>query len=199
VVTDGRRIERISRSAFDPFAHEARRRIEGQRELVRRHAVIAPFGLIGTIMAGFFPLLAAGDHYRVFTDGGEAFGWLGRPAVFEELEALVDGARGQAPVVTELARWLAAHLRDATITTAARALGRSSRSLQRELGAASTSFRRELDRARVSAARTRLADGEEKLAVIAREVGCVSGSTFSELFRRVTGETPSEFRTRSRR
>jgi len=37
-----------------------------------------------------------------------------------------------------------------------------------------------------------------KLEVIAREIGCSSLSSFSRLFRRLTGESPTDFRARSR-
>ncbi len=39
-------------------------------------------------------------------------------------------------------------------------------------------------------------DPEVKLITVATEVGCASASTFSELFHRVTGETPSAWRRR---
>jgi AraC-like DNA-binding protein len=200
VVSDGRRIERVSRAAFDPFARSVVKRLREQRRLLRRNVMIVPHGLIGTVMAGFFPLFGLSDSgFRVFTDAGEAFGWLGRADVLDEVERIVTAELGEAPIVAELHGWLVEHLRDATVDAAARRLARSPRSLQRELGAAKTTFSRELDRARVRAARQRLADSDDKLATIANDVGCISGATFSTLFRRLTGETPSGYRSRSRR
>ena len=78
------------------------------------------------------------------------------------------------------------------------ALGVSERSLQRQLRQEGTSFRREVDAARIRAARTLLADTDQKITVIALEVGCATLQHFSALFRRMTGETPSEWRARQR-
>jgi AraC-like DNA-binding protein len=72
----------------------------------------------------------------------------------------------------------------------------SERSLQRSLGAAGTTFKDEIAEARIRAARRLLADGDEPLSAIAREVGCSSLQHFSTLFRKRTGETPSAFRRR---
>ncbi len=198
VIVDGRRVESLAASAFEAFARQALRRVAEQRPVLRRHAVIAPPGLIGSVMAGFFPLFGLGDSYRVFRDAGDAFAWLGSVDALAEVERIIVATLGESPTVVALAGWLAAHLHEPTLSNAARALARSSRSLQRELGAAGTSFRRELDRARVSFARTRLADSDDKIATIAHQSGCASESTFSDMFRRVTAETPTAFRARFR-
>jgi AraC-like DNA-binding protein len=71
--------------------------------------------------------------------------------------------------------------------------------LQRSLLGCSTSFRAEVERARVREAERLLTEGDEKVEVIARRVGCASPSHFAALFRRTTGEAPADFRGRRRR
>jgi AraC-like DNA-binding protein len=198
LVADGRRLDRVSRLAFDPFARAVVKRIREQDALLKRMAIIAPGGLVGAVMAGFFPLFQIGDRYRVFREAEAGFRWLDRVSLSREIDALVDARLGDAPAVAALRQWLHEHLVAANVGEAARALSRSSRSLQRELGAAGTSFRNEIDRARVEAARLSLADSDDKLEVIARQIGCSSLSSFSRLFRRLTGESPTDFRARSR-
>ncbi len=199
LVTDGRRVDRISKVAFDPLSHAAVARLrEQQHVLLKRHAVIAPGGLVGTIMAGFFPLFDLGEQHRIFREPEEAYRWLDRPALCAEVDALVAAEVSGSQVVAELRRWLTDHLLDASVDAAARALGRSARTLQRELGEAGTRFRSELDLARVEMARLRLADSDDKLESVARDVGCASLSSFSRLFRRVGGESPTDYRNRSR-
>jgi AraC-like DNA-binding protein len=195
IVADGRRLDRVPNVVFDPFARTAVKRLrEQQQKLLRRQAIVVPDGLVGTIMAGFFPLFELQGKYRVFKESQAAFAWLERGDLHDEVEALVTARLGEMPALTELRRWLQDHLVGATVQEAARALGTSSRSLQRELGGASTSFRRELDHARVAAARVRLAETDDKVESIARELGCTTLSGFSRLFRRVTGQSPGEFR-----
>jgi AraC-like DNA-binding protein len=198
VIADGRRVERVVQTAFEPFARIAARRLRAQ-PLMRRLAVVAPHGLVGTVMAGFFHLFAVGGRQRLFSEAGAAFAWLERGDALAELEAVIAAELGEPPLVTSLRGWLATHLAHATVDDAARALKRSSRSLQRELAAAATSFRREIDRARATAARARLADSDVKVEALALELGCRSVASFAKLFRRVTGETPTEFRARAAR
>jgi AraC-like DNA-binding protein len=198
LVADGRRLDRVSKLAFDPFARAVVKRLREQDQLVKRLAIIVPEGLVGAVMAGFFPLFQLGDRYRVFREAEAAFRWIERGPLSRSIEALVDERLGDAPAVASLREWLRDHLGTASVREAARALGRSSRSLQRELGVAGTTFRNEIDRARVAAARLRLADSDDKLEVIARSIGCSSLSSFSRLFRRLTGESPTEFRARVR-
>jgi AraC-like DNA-binding protein len=198
VVTDGRRLERVTRHVFDPFARAAVARLREQNEKVSRNAIIAPDGLIGAIMAGFFPLFGLGDRFKVFREAEAAFRWLDRAEVSVEVDALVEAHLGQSAAVMALRGWLLDHLGDASLSAAARAVGRSARSLQRELGELGSSFRSEHDRARVVAARVRLAESDDKLEVIARELGCSSLSSFSRLFRRVSGEAPTDYRQRAR-
>lgn len=97
---------------------------------------------------------------------------------------------------------LRAHVEAASAATnleeAARALALSTRTLQRALARRGTSFRTEQARGRLRAAEAMLLGGNEKIAAIARTVGCASVAHFTQLFRKSTGERPSEFRARRR-
>jgi AraC-like DNA-binding protein len=167
---------------------------------VRAASIVRPAGMPGATMAGLFlDLVAPVICAMLFTDRSEAFAWLGRPdgeAARQALDQVLRELFDLPLIVRQLRDWLRAHLDAPTVEGAARALGSSTRTLQRTLAESGTSFRAEIDRARVRAAEAELLDHGSKLEVIARHVGCSSLSGFSKLFRRVTGETPSEFRER---
>jgi AraC-like DNA-binding protein len=78
-------------------------------------------------------------------------------------------------------------------TAIARALGMSARNLQRHLAAEGTSFKTLLDEARVSLARTYVAEGRLSVTEIAFVLGFADTSTFSRAFKRWTGVSPREF------
>jgi len=68
------------------------------------------------------------------------------------------------------------------------------RTLQRRLAEAGTRFATELGRARVAKAQHLMRTTDLKLSAIALDIGCATQSSFSDLFRRITGRTPSEWR-----
>jgi AraC-like DNA-binding protein len=70
--------------------------------------------------------------------------------------------------------------------------------LQRRLAERDTTFQRELAHARVDAAKKLLIDTDASLTEIAFDVGCASLPTFSALFRKIVGESPSQWRARER-
>jgi AraC-like DNA-binding protein len=198
LVFDGRRIEGIAGDVFEQFERRIQPRLLAQEALIRRVAIIVPPGLVGAVLLGTPAATGARFAWRAFAEAREAFAWLGRDALHDEVEAVLASVIGGARAVPALRNWFAAHLERPLMVDAARALGRSSRTLQRDLAAAGTSFRAELERTRVDVARALLVDGDAKIEAIGRRVGCASHSAFSALFVRVTGESPSAFRARHR-
>jgi AraC-like DNA-binding protein len=168
---------------------------------VGRVSVVRPAGMTEATVAGMF---ADGVQRRfrsaLFTGPREAFAWLERTDaldVYAALEALLAGIRGTPPMLRELRDLLAAKPRS-TLTTVARTLGVSERSLSRRLQELNTTFRAESQRACLCAAEAMLIRGDDKLETIARATGFTSRTHFTTFFQAATGETPSEFRARRR-
>lgn len=130
---------------------------------------------------------------RSFDGGPKFLGRIDAHAAIDELETLASSH----PLAHRLRELLAASVLT-TLAEAVKQLGVSERSLQRHLQAAGTSFSNEVQAARIAIAKRLLVETDRKLIAIAIEVGCASLQSFSAMFRRVTGEAPSEFRARLR-
>jgi AraC-like DNA-binding protein len=109
-----------------------------------------------------------------------------------EVEAIVEKVRAIPRTLVDLRAMLMANL-ELSIDDAARALSVSPRSLQRVLQQHGTSFHDEETNARFATAEALLRVGDDKVASIARRVGC-SERTLTSLFRARTGLTPSDWR-----
>lgn len=166
---------------------------------IARQALVIAEGLPGAALAGFSALFEFPYPVERFTRRDAALAWLGRPDAAAALAAADAGlASAAAPIVTQLRTQLAASWQ-LSLAEAARQLGVSERSLQRHLHEAGSSFQLEVAEARVAVARRLLADTDAKVTAIALEVGCATSQSFSAMFRRHTGETPSAYRARLRR
>ncbi len=205
VFMDCRGIEQVDWTPFGELLEYLRGRLPAWSTRIRRHAVVVPAGPSGALLAGMVPLLGVTYAMRFFDGTEPALAWLdwaARPemvAAVAEAEGLAQHARGVTPLVHRFRAWLDGALRRPTIEAASTALGLSPRSLQRELRAGGTSFTAEVQAARVRVACALLAQTDEKVEVIAREVGCVSASQRSTIFRKVIGDTPARYRARSGR
>lgn len=167
---------------------------EARARVVRRQAVVIREEFSGVFVRGYLAIYPPPYEMRAFSDREAALDWLGHRCCAEEIAEL-EAAR--ADLLARLREWLeGTQLAEATIDRAVAELGVPSRTLQRRLLLAGTRFTVELARAQVSRAQRLMRHPERKLAEIALEVGCASPSTFSDLFRRVTGETPSQWRRR---
>jgi methylphosphotriester-DNA--protein-cysteine methyltransferase len=168
---------------------------EARARVVRRQAIVARDDYGGMFVRGYLATYPPPYEARWFQTYDDALAWLGHPCCREEIDDL-DAAREDA--LARLRQWLdTTALGTATLEGAADELGITLRTLQRRLASAKTRFVAELGRARVSRAQRLMRDPERKIADIAIEVGCASASTFSELFTRITGEAPSEWRRRN--
>ncbi len=194
---DVRRLETGDPRAFGVLAGYLKTHWETFRTRVTRVALVRPPGLLGATVAGFYQVAGAPYPVRVFDELRDATTWLRAPELATTLDAAVAEASDISPVVVELRRWLDAHLTDASLARAAKAMRRAPRSLQRDLEVAGSTFQRELDAARIRLAKRLLADTTSPLTEIGYDVGCASPQHFSTLFRRVAGMTPSAFRQRA--
>jgi AraC-like DNA-binding protein len=202
VVTDGRRMEAVPPAAFEVLAAYIRTRLPHYARCFRRHVLVHPPGLLGTVMTGFYPMLGPEHTARPFPDAAQGYSWLNRPDGMEtlaEVEALVARVRGVPPIVQSLQDYFAVNPSVADIDVVARTLGLSARSLQRRLSDHKTTFREEVGLARVAMAKQLLAGSDVKLAAISARLGYASRAHFASLFQRATGESPGRFRERMQR
>jgi AraC-like DNA-binding protein len=195
-------LRRVEPSVFARMADYQAARMASYATLIRRQAMVRPSGMAGAVVAGFYALLDPPFPVRVFDSLDPALEWLGWPGAAawrEPFEALWRTVAEPPPVVTALRRYLESHLAAApTLGACARALAVSRRTLQRRLREAGTGFGEELRAARVRAAQARLIEGDDKLEVVARAVGCRSPAHLAALFRKRVGEPPSAWRARQR-
>jgi AraC-like DNA-binding protein len=203
VITDGHAMEGAEARAFTALARFTVERLTTLTRRIRHNVIIAPPGLLGAAVVGLYPLLklTSSVSQHVADDASEACRLIGSAAAQacrSELVALTTEHTRRAPVLGLLARYFAANFATASIERAARALGMGTRSLQRQLAAANTTFRVELEQARITEARRRLSATDDKLEVIADDLGFSSPTHFGLRFRVVTGELPSDYRVRNR-
>jgi AraC-like DNA-binding protein len=187
----------LDRRSFDILEQFLAARMPELSTRARKLAVVRPAGLAGAAFTGLFH-----DHSRpfdaqLFTDRGEALDWLGLyPHARREIDAILAPFIAAPPLLRQVRALIAADPRGATVETIAAAVAHSARSLQRHLSDHGTSFRDELIAARVAAAKTRLIETDDKIEVIARDLGFTSASAFTTMFTRITGAPPAAFRVR---
>jgi AraC-like DNA-binding protein len=195
-IFDAHDIERLGPSAFGQFTRYTTGHMRDLGARITRLAIVHRGTFAGAVAAGFTKLVPVPFPAEVFTDVRSALVWLGCEAdapLFDELDA----ARGTAPILHELAMFLARNPR-ATPAEAARGLALSTRSLQRRLSEQKTTFRRELDAARVRLAQHLLRESDTSITEVAIQVGLTSPQHLSTLFRKLGHANPSEWRARAR-
>jgi AraC-like DNA-binding protein len=200
-LVDVRRVASVEPRAFGALEAYVREHREALARVVTKLALVRPSGLIGAVTAGFFGVQSPPYPVDVFDDAARALAWLGlgdRDALLAEIDRAIDHASGAPALLRAVREWIESHLEGPTPPEAARALGTSARSLQRWLSEHATTFQGEVSLARVRVAQRMLLDTEAQLTRVALEVGCGSLPSFSALFRKITGETPSAWRTRMR-
>jgi len=190
----------IDRRTFDILEAYLSTRMAELAKRARRLAVVRPPGLAGAAFTGLFhdwtyDRCEAG----LFAERGVALDWLGTPAPLrDELDEALAPFERLSPVLRQVRSAIATGPRDATVERVAGEVGHSVRSLQRHLAEQGTTFRDELVHARIEAAKARLVDSDDKIEVIARELGFASAAALTTSFSRVVGEPPHEFRVRRR-
>ncbi len=174
---------------------------------VLRVALVRPRGLTGAIVSGAFEVAPRPFPVRLFDDPLVALRWLHDEMPFEPRPAeaaavvaeLFAAAADTPPIVSELRVVLAGNLKSLSVDDAAQALGLAPRTLQRRLSDAGTTFQDQVADARVRAAQRALLESDAPVTAIAFAVGCASSQHLSALFKKRTGETPSQWRRTRRR
>lgn len=197
VVADTRGVEVVNPIAVSLlvrwlFQHreELKRRVRVQANVIHRDP-------IGFLAMGVIASIGDIHPLRTYSDPIEAFRSVAGDEgarICDEVESVVARIRGLPGELQALRTLLASDVH-ATIRSAAKALGTSSRSLQRSLKNHGTSFHEELTNARFSAAKSLLAAGDTKIAAVATRVGW-SERTLISVFRAKTGLTPTDWRRR---
>lgn len=201
-LVDLRRLTGVDEAAYAALVAHLGARQDDYRERVTRQALLRPSGLPGAVVTGFYQMMEASYPTRVYERPEAALRWLGlaEPGpLIAELDAIVAAVMHGESVALRLRRVLVPPFAGVTLEKAAAALGMSARSLQRRLQAEETTFQDEYNAAQVRAAQAVLRDTDTKLTALALEVGCASLASFSAMFRRVTGESPSDYRARHRK
>jgi AraC-like DNA-binding protein len=200
-IVDASRLLGGNVGAFALLERYMSRHAEELARHVRKVALVRPSGLEGAIVAGAYDVLPRPYPVSVFGSVEPALAWLEIPNHEGVTRAIGDmhaAASSTPALIGSLRTWLDAHLSDPIIGDAASALALSERSLQRKLQEHDATFQEEVAEARVRAAKRLLEGGTASLTTIALEVGCASPQHFSALFRRITGESPSAWRARSK-
>jgi AraC-like DNA-binding protein len=205
-IVDVRRIEGGDSTAFQALAWYLQHHADRLAEQVLCLGLVRPSGIGGAMVAGVPRVLRYPYPIEVFKELGPALRWIashGVPLSPDEEEARIEQlyatATATPPLVTGLRALLDRNLQKSpSLADAAQRLGTSERTLQRKLAEAGTSYKHELGEARVRAAKQLMLDGNAPVTTIALEVGCSSLQHFSALFRKATGQSPSEWRAARR-
>lgn len=181
-------------AAFTVFRGVLEQHRAERARAVLRQALVLTDGYAASFVCGYLALFPPPYELRTFADRDAALAWLGHA---DGRDALVELDTARHDLLARLREWLDhADLRDATIETACGELGVTPRTLQRRLSELETGFAAEVARVQVARAQRLMRTSDRKLSDVALEVGCATQSSFSDLFRRVTGETPSQWRRR---
>jgi AraC-like DNA-binding protein len=195
-LVDASRHDAVDPTAFAVLHAYVARHREALAVKVERLAIVRPTGFAGATVAGFFSVTEPPYPSTVVADVSAALAWLGEPddGFGEALSAAVADASGAPPLLVALRAQLDARPGQMSLDDASRALGLSARSLQRKLRELDTTFQTELSTSQVRVAQLLLRESAASLTAIALEVGCATPQHFSALFRRITGQSPSEWR-----
>lgn len=193
-LVDATAVHRVDASAFVKVRDLLESRRDERARVVRRQAIVSRSDLGSAVVRGYFAMFPPPYPIETFERRGDALAWLGHRECAQEIEE-VEGAG--AELMVRLREWLEqGGAVEGSVERAARALGVTPRTLQRRLSAEGTCYSDELARARVARAQRLMREPERKLSDIALEVGCATPSAFSDLFRKVTGASPSEWKRR---
>jgi AraC-like DNA-binding protein len=197
---DLRRVTAIDATGFTMLRTAQAEHREQLARRVTQMAIVRPDGFIGAIAEGIANVVSFPHPVEVFATAEEALARLGvAPALLAELDAAGASVAPSTRVVAELHTVFDTQPPDVTLPAVAKLLGLSPRNLQRKLRDLGTTFLAERNLAQVRLAQRLIAQTDATLSQIALDVGCRSLQHFSTMFRRVTGQAPSQWRTAQRR
>lgn len=183
-------------AAFGVFRDVLEKHRDERARAVRRQAIVMQDGYAASFVCGYLAQFPPPYELRMFHDRDAALAWLGHTT---DRDALLELEQARHDLLARLRGWLdSATLAEATVETAAASLGVTARTLQRRLTELDTRFAMELAHAQVARAQRLMRTTDRKLSDVALEVGCATQSSFNDLFRRLTGEPPGQWRRRLR-
>jgi AraC-like DNA-binding protein len=143
-------------------------------------------------VGGFYGVVKSPYPSQLCTTLEEAETWLGVPTV-TPVNAIHEATAAGRSTTTALVALLEKSP-GLSVDEAAKGLGLTGRTLQRRLQQENTTFLAEARKATVRRAKHLLVTTEDKVADIARAVGCTTAQHFTELFRNETGVPPATWR-----
>lgn len=198
-IVDVRAMHAIDLAGYEVLAAFARERAALLASRVRVSAIVCGGGIAGSVLVGYKAAVGVNvpvSAHPTLSDALEAIAPDCDGAAIEEgLARRRELAEAKTSVVAVFRGWLARQLATATIAEAARAHGLSARSLQRILAGHRTNFRTELERARLARAQHLLATTDLKISAIAHEAGFPNAHRMNDVMRRLTGQTPAQWRS----
>lgn len=196
-LVDASQVEEVDPAAFEVLQRYVKRHRVELATRVTKLALVRPSGLVGAVVAGFYAVLESPYPTQAFAELGPALAWLGVEGSFADVvSARRAELSGVEPLVAQLRSVLAASGPRSGVEEVARQLSLSSRTLQRRLEALGTSFQKQLLAHRLRAAQVALLESNQAITTISFEAGFSTPQHFSAAFRKFTGLTPSQFRTK---
>lgn len=196
-LVDASLVEEVDPAAFEVLQRYVKQHRAALAKRVTKLALVRPSGLVGAVVAGFYAVLDSPYPTRDFAELEPALGWLEVDgALAQPISSRRAELSGVSPLLAQLRSVLAASGPRAEVAEVAKRLALSSRTLQRRLGALGTSFQKELLAHRLRAAQVALRDSDQPITSISLEAGFSTPQHFSAAFRKVTGLTPTQFRSR---
>jgi len=198
VVIDYRLVEVVDVEAFKVLAEWLTTHRDRLTQITAKAALIQPTEpYAGATVGGFYNVVTSPYPSKLCSTIEEAEAWLGVPTIAPVNEVCEASAAGHS-TTTALVAVLEA-TPGLAVDEAAKALGLTGRTLQRRLQAENTTFLAESRKATVRRAKHLLTTTDDKVADIARAVGCATAQHFTELFRTETGVPPATWRASARK
>jgi AraC-like DNA-binding protein len=198
VVIDYRLVEVIDVEAFKCLAEWVSTHRETLSQNTAKVALIQPNEpFAAATVAGFYNVVKPPYPSQLCTTIEEAETWLEVPTVAPVTEVCEASSAGHSTTTALVA--VLERTPGLAVDEAAKALGLTGRTLQRRLQAEGTTFLAESRKATVRRAKHLLSTTDDKVADIARAVGCATAQHFTELFRTETGVPPAAWRASARK